>query len=466
MIVSVVLEKPLGEQVEGSVIQVDEEVAQALISAGVAREATADDMGGADEVEGEVTESDDGACMVQDQVRRLAADATQTVEKAVEQAVEKLTSTVKRPNLKAHTVPQNRHVTGSDEARTGGFKSLGDAFFCWSRKAKGDYDMARKWSRWEGISTKANMSITGGSGHQGGDLVPIEWAQQLWKLSFDKVPDLIGMCSQYPMQNQTLNIPLWVQSAADAGLQANVISEGSSITESVGVTATAQLALKKFTVLVNTTDELERFNSYALDAVIRNVAPQRIRYLSNDSFVNGSNGQVNLVGNSAAVVVPRATANRINYNDILKMEAALFDDFAEDAVWLTNQSTIPEIYSLSFPSRTATNPFPAFTPGAYGKDTLLGPRPVGELLGKPIYRLENVPGLGSTGDLILYSPRSIAAGQSGLAADKTPYLYFNLAQDTYRFLWYSSSVSLLNVPYERKDGSFASNIVVLKDLTS
>jgi hypothetical protein len=95
-----------------------------------------------------------------------------------------------------------------------------------------------------------------------------------------------------------------------------------------------------------------------------------------------------------------------------------------------------------------------------------GPKPMGELLGKPVYRLENVPALGNKGDLILYNPGSIAAGSSGLIADRTPYLYFNLAQDTFRFIWYADTVNPMTTYYTRKDGSKASNIVVLSATSS
>jgi HK97 family phage major capsid protein len=175
--------------------------------------------------------------------------------------------------------------------------------------------------------------------------------------------------------------------------------------------------------------------------------------------VNGSNSQVNLVGNAATVTVTRETSGHISFNDITAMEAALFSDFVDDAIWLINNSTSPELYGLSFPNRTATTQFPAFTAGTFGN--LLGPKPVGELLGKPVYRLENVPALGNKGDIILYSPKAIAAGQSGLIGDQTPYLYFDKAVNTYRFLWYADTVNPMTVPYTRKDGSQASNIVVL-----
>lgn len=209
---------------------------------------------------------------------------------------------------------------------------------------------------------------------------------------------------------------------------------------------------------MNTTDELERFNAYALESVIKSIVPQRIRYLQNTSIINGTNSQVNLVGNASTVTVTRAANSVFSYQDVLKMDAALFDDF-DDAVWLTNNSSTPLLYSIRFPDNSGS--YPAFAPGVFGAENLLGPRPVGQLLGRPIYKSESVPALGAKGDLILFSPSSIAAGQTGLIGDSTPFLYFDKAINTYRFLWYADTESLMTAPYTRADSSTASNIVVL-----
>lgn len=457
---SVVLEKPLGDQPEGTVIQVEESVAEALCSAGVAREATEEDVVGGDDEGAETDEAEDTPEAVQDQVQRIGRHVEEVTVKAAEKVAEKLVAqSAKRPR-----VVSNVHVAGSDEGETGGFRSMGE----WTKAAmsahNGDFSSMQRMNRSKAavlrtMQTKGQMTV--GTPADGGYLVPQQWAKTLWKLSFDKVPDLLGMCSQYPMETNLLNIPAWVQASGTTGITSAVTAEAAAITDTKGVVANVQLSLVKFAALVNTTDELERFNTYALESVLKQVVPQRIRYLVNDSIVNGTNSQVNLINNAATVVVTRATNNRISFQDILKMEAALFDDFVDDAIWLINNSTSPEVYGLAFPNTTATTQFPAFTPGAFGRETLLGPRPVGELLGKPVYRVENCPALGAKGDIILYSPKSIAAGSSGLIADKTPYLYFDKMINTYRFAWYADTVNPLTSVYTRKDGSTASNIVVL-----
>lgn len=459
---SVVLEQGFGANKEGDVIQCDEALAASLVESGIAREATEEDLVSDDVAEEVVEEAAEGedeevAEEVASFRRNAEAEATKKADAEVKKAV--AASVAKRPNLSIR-------VKDHTPDPTGGFNSLGSFVQCAQAKQRGDYSASRKLdvhnkSMQNLMRTKTSgpMSISGGSGHLGGDLVPQEWAKQLWKLSFDHVPDLHGMCTNFPMQNQVLNIPSWVQSAASAGIIAQVTAEANQIVDTAGVTATVQLSLVKYTAAVKVTDELQRFNSYALEAVLKQVVPQRIRYLSNDGVINGTNSQVNLIGNAATVTVTRATNARIEFMDVLKMNAALFDDFTGDAVWLTNQSTTPEIYSIGYPTRAATTSIPAFTPGGF--TDMLGAKPMGQLLGRPIYTVENCPALGSKGDLILVSFSPIAAGTTGLIADATPFLFFDYAETYYRFMWYADTVNQLTTYYTRADGSRASNIVVL-----
>jgi HK97 family phage major capsid protein len=453
---SIVLEKPVGSNAEGSVIQCDEELAQNLIQAGVAREATDEDITGGDEEE---TDEADTPEEMTDAVRRLAANAEDTVTKAVAGVAEKLA----KASVKAPTVPANRHVAGSDYTLTGGFKSIGDAAANYILSRKGDWQAAKRFSKYaDAVRTKATgMSIGGGSGHQGGDLVPQQWADELWRLTFKNVPDLLSMMKRYEMQHQIENVPSWVDSSSASGIQANVIAEANAITATVGVTANVQLSLVKGAVLVNASDELLRFNAYNLQNVIEQVVPPKLRYLTNGGVINGTNSQINLVSNAAAVTVIAETAGRINFNDVSKMDAALYDDFDEGAIWLCTKDTLPELYSLAYPNRGATTPIPAWTPGTFGQDNLLGPKSKGTLLGKPVYTVENCPALGSRGALILWHPGSCAYGTTGLIADQTKYLYFDLAQDSFRFLFYYDSVNPMTVPYTRASGGASSNIVVL-----
>lgn len=458
---SIVLEQDLDKLKAGTVIQLSEELASNLIASGVAREATEEDLAGNEEEE----VVDEMPVDVQEEVAVATRSIDNATTKAVKEEIAKqVAKTVQRPSLKAKQ-PLNRHISGSDELRTGGFKSMGDAVQNYILSRKGDWTAAKKFNRYSDLRTKVTAaSIGGGSGHQGGDLVPQEWSEQLWRLSFDAVPDLLGKCTKYEMRNQVENIPIWVQASAATSLVAEVTAENTQLTPTVPVTATQQLSLVKGDVFVNVTDELLRFSPYNVENTIKAVAPERIRYLTNGGIVNGTNSQANLIGGASTITVLRAKNNVLSYIDVLKMESALHESFSADAIWLCNKSALPQVYNIAYPNDDATTKIPAFTPGGF--ENMLGAKPEGKLLGREIWFVENCPAITAKGGLILYSPSSIAAGYTGLVADSTPYLYFDYAVNTFRFLFYYDSVSLPNTVYTRADGSTASNVIVLSATSS
>lgn len=459
-IMTCVLAKPMkvGDvaHTEGEIVHLDEDTAKNLISAGMVREATDDDlMGDDEEEEGDDAEEVRDEEPVTNAVRRLAANNEATLVKATEKVAEKL--------VKASRVQPNmgRHVAGSDEERTGGFKSVGDFVLNRMSAKENDRQAVKRVERFKTlVATKFSPPAAGISGSpNNSDLVPIQWAEDLWKLSFEDVPDLLGMMRKYDMKYQKQEIPSYVQPSAADSLSADVTDEGDAITPTVPVSGNAELFLKKGTALVNVTDELLRFSPYMVENLIKQVVPERIRYLTNNSVVNGTNSGVNLIGNASAVVVAASNPGRIEYIDVANMEAALFGSFDNGAAWFTNKATIPELMTIGFPTRSASFQTPAWTPGNFGN--LLGPKPRMELMGRPVWTLENFPLKGTKGALVLANVKSLAAGYSGLIGDQTPYLYFNQAINTWRFLFYFNSVNPLTVPYTRQFGGNASNIVVL-----
>ena len=447
MIVSIVLEKPLGDTAEGTVIQCEQEVADGLTAAGIARLATDEDLGGDPETE-EVSDP-------QPEMNQIKRHVEDVVEKAVAKVqAERNSKDTPRPNLKANWQPTDTN------GKKGGFDKFSDYLLCEMKRQSGDLSAMNKMARYEQARTKGQMSA--GVAGSGGSLIPQEWAADLFRLAFDKTPDLLGEMTRIPMQNQTVHLPGIVQPNATSGISANVVAEAGSIADTVAATSDVTLTLKKFAVLVNVTDELSRFNGYALESVVRQIVPERIRYRLNDDIVRGTNGGVNLIGNAAAVAVNRAVASRISYDDVNKLEAAMWDSYGDSYIWLTNRGTMPELRRLAFPSTTGNFPIPVFLPSDGGTFGGMTAKPSGTLLGRPIYTVENCSALGVKGDLIAVHLPSQYAGYLELDAQMTPYLYFDKALSSFRFLLYANTCNALTVPYVRQNGGgSASNIAVL-----
>lgn len=468
------LEQDLGSEVPaGTVLHLDENTYNALVGSGICREATPDEVNGTGEEKEEVADPDAPTDeqpkppVAENSLETAQRNIENIIVKSAEKVAEKMRTNaeIKRPNFFSE-------ARDKDNEKKGGFKSIGDMLHCIHARATGDYSALKKLDKAKIMNneyvrrTKGVMTISGGSGHEGGDLIPQYWAENIWSLSFQDVPDLFHMSNKENMGGgQTLNLPIWSQTSGTSGVQSQVTAEASIINDSKGVTANHQLVLKKRTILVNTSDELERFTPYALESLLRRVFPERLGYAVNDDYINGGNNMANLIGHASTVVVPRSQASHMNYDDVTAMSSHLFGGM-NGAVWLAANGSIPEIYGMPYPNRTATTQFPAFSPGTFTQENLLGAEADGKLLGKPLFFLENVPALGTKGDLILYKPAQIASGEAGGELDKTPFLYFNYAEFTYRFLCYMASVPYMDQPYTRKNGDEASYCVVLGDHSS
>ncbi|MFO0851673.1 MAG: phage major capsid protein [Gemmataceae bacterium] len=454
MIVSIVLDKPLGDTAEGTVIQVEQEVADTLISAGIAHEATAEDLGAHEE---SAEETPDAVTLQRSLESKVEKAATEAVEKAVEIAKKE----VNRPSVKAAGAGGSRFESTDPKGLKGGFDRFGDFLVCEIAKQNGDLSAMQKMQRYERARTKGQMTV--GSSTAGGSLVPQEWANELYRLSFEKTPNLLEMMTKVPMQHQTINLPSIVQPSATTGVVAAVVTEANTITDTTAVTGNVQLSLKKFSVLVNVSDELTRFNGYALESVLKQYVPERIRFQVNEDVIRGTNGGVHIAGNAATVAVSRETAGRISFNDVNAMEATMWDSYGDDYVWLTNRATMPELRRLAFPNTAASYPIPVFLPGGepFGGMTA---KPAGTLLGRPIYTCESCSGLGYEGDLIAVHLPSLYSGFLDMDASFTPFLYFDKAVNSFRFLFYAGSVNPLTQPYTRPHGAgYGTNCVILSN---
>lgn len=449
-IVSIVLDKPLGANDAGSVIQVDEDTAAQLISSGLAHEATEDEVsGGGDEPDEPVD-----AEPQMNELKRHLADVT---EKATQSVLDKLRYVGdERPRMKATA----RFESTDPKGRKGGFDRFGDFIVCEMQRERGDPSAVQKMARYTQLRSKGQMSV--GVAAAGGTLVPQEWANEIFRLTWDGLPNFLEMCTRIPMQNQSVHLPAIVQASATSGVVANVVAEAAAAPDTQAVTAEVLLTLKKFVVLVNLTDELTRFSPYAVESVIKQHVPEKLRYKTNDDFIRGTNGGVNLIGNAATVPITRAVANRISFEDVNKMEAAMWDSYGNDFVWLTNRGTMPELRRLAFPSTTGNFPIPVFLPPEGGFTGGLTVKPAATLSGRPVYCVENCSALGAKGDLIAVHLPSIYAGYEELDSAMSPYLYFDKAINSFRFILYASSANALTTPYVRQNsGGSASNIAVL-----
>ncbi len=89
-----------------------------------------------------------------------------------------------------------------------------------------------------------------------------------------------------------------------------------------------------------------------------------------------------------------------------------------------------------------------------GRGAELMHRPMGDLLGFPVYFSEKVAVLGSTGDLNLVAPSQYGyARRSGMEVAVSEHFYFDTDRIAYRMKQRHDGKSLWRAPYIQADGS-------------
>jgi HK97 family phage major capsid protein len=193
-----------------------------------------------------------------------------------------------------------------------------------------------------------------------------------------------------------------------------------------------ELNLKKLIGLCYATDELLD-DAPALEGFIREAFPGEFGFLIDDAIVNGTGaGQpLGILNAGCLVSVAKETGQRadtIMAENVIKMDSRLFASSGANAIWLINQNTKPQLYTMSL--AVGTGGMPIYMP-AGGLSQL----PYATLLGKPVIPIEQAASLGDLGDIMLVDLSGyILAEKGGIKADMSIHVRFEYDESVFRFV--------------------------------
>jgi HK97 family phage major capsid protein len=134
------------------------------------------------------------------------------------------------------------------------------------------------------------------------------------------------------------------------GVEVSWISEGSSKPETDA--NLEEITLEPFEVAATlvVTDKLLR-NWEAATPFVRRLLNNAMISAEDITFLkgNGVGKPTGILTTPGAIAVNRATANQITYMDVVIMLAKLLPEARESAIWLANQSTMPQLMTLKDP---------------------------------------------------------------------------------------------------------------------
>jgi len=405
----------------------------------------------------------------------ISKGAASVVEGAVLKFKESLALEIDA-KIKAAVEPiEKRIVVGQSEAekdKKAGFKTLAHFATDVAKAAQSGYrKLSPELSKWEDncatIKAAGSPSQNVGDGEAGGYLVPEEFRQNLLVAAKEQ-NELMGRCTQIPMQSNSVKIP-YVNGFDKSGnlVYGNVAwqwtEEEGSLTEKNIKFGYINLNLHKVTALAYASDEILRFSPMSMENILREGFTDGFNYEMNRVILKGTGaGQPQgLLSAPCLVSITAETgqpATTIVWENVIKMYARCINP--SNAVWIANPNTLPQLASMSLTVGTAG--VPVFMPagGASGK-------PYNTLFGLPVVFSHHAKALGTAGDLILADMKQyllgMLSGDGGIGFDTSMHLKFDVDQMAYRWRFYVAGQSWMPqalVPPEASSDTISPFIVI------
>ena len=195
-----------------------------------------------------------------------------------------------------------------------------------------------------------------------------------------------------------------------------------------------QLTLKKLMGLCYATDE-NLSDAAQLESVLRSGFNSEFGFKLDDGLING-NGASEPLGVLAADCLVSVTkeigqkAATIVAENVIKMYSRMFAASLNNAIWLINQNTLPQLLTMSI--AVGTGGIPVYLPPG---NTLIN-APGGALMGRPVYPIEQCATLGTAGDIIFadFTNGYVVAEKGGLKTDMSIHLRFDYDESVFRFI--------------------------------
>lgn len=365
---------------------------------------------------------------------KLSPEETDLIRAEVSSMLE-----IKKRNEPEVNMPAIPKSDESEIEKTGGFKSFGH-FVHDVYKTSTSGRPTQTLGKWGEIASK-QAGMNEGVGSEGGFLVPTEFRSTLMR-------DVLGgsqflsRCMQIPMATNSIEIPTVNETTrADGtwygGVRVYNVAEGGTITDSKPKFSKVRLQLIKKAALFYATNEILEDSPISLEPLVNSMVSEAIYKHIDDEILHGNGaGQFLGILNSPSIVTQDAEANQVAgtivTQNILNMWSRLKSRSHGNAVWITNQTTFPQLATLALEVGAAGAPAGLLQQSTNG----VTGRPIYTLLGAPLIVTEHASSIGSVGDIVLADFRQYLIGQKAggsVAAATSMHLRFLTDEMAFRF---------------------------------
>lgn len=301
-----------------------------------------------------------------------------------------------------------------------------------------------------------------GTDANGGYAVPPQFdVSQIWMLNPERsiVRPRATVIPAGDPPDAALNMPALNQgnNGVFGGVEVQWIGEGVEKPDTNGTLREITLQPNEVAASTVVTDKLLR-NWQAASSFIGNLLSQAMYAAEDIAFLtgNGTGKPTGVIGATGAKVVNRKTASQVAYEDIVNMLAALYAESMPSAVWIANQTVLPQIATMQDPGGRyiyiggdATKAIPA------------------TLAGLPILFTGRTPVLGTKGDLILVDFQNyLIKDGSGPFIAASEHVLFKQNKTVIKVFWNVDGKPWVNAPLLLEDGNTTVSPYVVLDVPS
>lgn len=288
-----------------------------------------------------------------------------------------------------------------------------------------------------------------GVGSDGGFLVPPEFRREV-AIKVMGEESLLSRTDRITSSSNAIVIPTDETTPyGTSGVQAYWENEAGLKTQSKPVFGQNTLRLNKLIALVPVSDEMledaPQINSY-LSRKVPDVFTAKI----NTAIISGSGvGQpLGFMASAGLITVakhPSQPADSIWFQNIVQMYSRMRAASLPRAIWLINQSILPQLFMMSFDPQATAGKVPVYLPGG-----MAATAPFGTLLGRPILPIEGMAALGDLGDIAFVDLSQYLSVTKGgdIKTDVSMHLFFDYDITAFRFVfrltgqpWWNSAVT-------------------------
>ena len=240
-------------------------------------------------------------------------------------------------------------------------------------------------------------AMTEGVPSEGGFLVPEEYSAMLLDAALESEV-VRPRATVYKMERQTRKVPAWDgfdhTSNLFGGFAGSWLAEGGTANRENAKLRQIQLTAKKLGIYTQASRELVE-DGMSYGEQITGAMTQAIGWFLDYAFLQGTGAGMPLgvLNDPALVTVSKETGQPVSflYENVTKMMARLHPSAFRGAVWVANQTVLPQLMEMSLSVGTGGAPIKAVEErnGRF------------YLLGKELVFSEKLPTLGSKGDVLL-----------------------------------------------------------------